>query len=233
LIVAIHQPNYFPWLGYFHKIALADVFVFLDDVQYSKNSYTNRVQLLCNGKPKWLTIPVSFSFGEPITKVQAAKADWLGDHSERLTAYYSHAPHFAAVWPLIHEMLKTTPPDNLAAINSHLVKAIAAKLNLPCTFVSSSDLGITDARGDDRLIEIVSAIARGGTYLFGRGGANYQDEQKYREAGIDTRGSAFQHPEYPQGDHDFVPGLSVTDALFQLGWEGVSQILLDAAERHG
>ncbi len=232
MIVAIHQPNYLPWLGYFHKIAVVDVFVFLDDVQYSKNSYTNRVQVLGSGQARWLTVPVSFSFGDPISGVRASAPDWLDDHCNRLSAYYARAPYFAAVWPRLHEILMSAALDDLALINSHLVKTISAELKLKCRFESSSNLQIEATSGDDRLIEIVSAIDPGAIYLFGRGGAKYQDAEKFREAGIETRFSAFRHPEYRQGNHDFVSGLSVIDALFYLGWEGVSEVLIEAAGAH-
>ena len=68
-VVAIHQPNYLPWLGYFAKISEADEFVFLDDVQYSKNSYTNRVKVLHADKPRWLTVPVSFRYGDTLSLI--------------------------------------------------------------------------------------------------------------------------------------------------------------------
>src|SRR3546814_3690829 len=76
MIVAIHQPNYLPWLGYFHKIARADVFVFLDDVQFSKNGYTNRVRILGDGAARWLTIPAAVHLGDPIGAVRPARPDW-------------------------------------------------------------------------------------------------------------------------------------------------------------
>src|ERR1043165_5716491 len=90
-IVAIHQPNYFPWLGYFAKMARSDAFVFLDDVQYSKNSYINRVQI--KGK-EWLTVPVSHHLGDPINRVQCADPRWRAKHLDKLRATYAKTAHF-------------------------------------------------------------------------------------------------------------------------------------------
>src|SRR6185437_12701710 len=71
--------KYFPWLGYFSKMLQADVFIFLDDAQYTKNSYINRVQVLCNGLAKWLTIPVRVPLGTAIRDA-APSAEWVEAH---------------------------------------------------------------------------------------------------------------------------------------------------------
>ena len=69
-VVAVHQPNILPWVGYFQKLMNSDTFIFLDDVQFSKGSYTNRVQININGEAKWLTIPVSSSLGALINSIE-------------------------------------------------------------------------------------------------------------------------------------------------------------------
>jgi len=80
-IVSIHQPNYFPWLGYFYKIVNSDVFVFLDNVQFSKNSYINRVQIYGKDeKVRWLTVPVSVHLGQLIEEVHPSSIDWRSKH---------------------------------------------------------------------------------------------------------------------------------------------------------
>ena len=103
-LIAIHQPNYLPWLGYFEKIRRADVFVFLDDCQFSKGSYTNRVRI---GQGEWLTLPVSNSFGAAINETKIADPDWLEKHLARLEETYKKAKCFKQVWPDISGMLRT------------------------------------------------------------------------------------------------------------------------------
>jgi hypothetical protein len=218
MIVAIHQPNYAPWLGYFAKIARSDVFVFLDDAQYSKNSYINRVQIDAGGQARWLTLPVRYRFGDPINAVQIADVDWRRAHLDILRGCYANAPAFADVRRWLGDIFESLPNEDLAATNQSLIEALARRLGLSSRFVRSSAIAIGMHRGDDRLISIVRSFGDGVTYLSGKGGANYQDSAKFAAAGVELVYSDFAHRSYPQG-HDFLPGLSILDALFRLGFD--------------
>lgn len=228
MIVAIHQPNYFPWLGYFHKIAAADVLVFLDDVQFSKNSYTNRVQILGNRKARWLTVPVSVHFGDRVNEVRPARSDWVGAHLDTLCTFYRRAHAFRAVWPRITEIYNGLPQGDLAAINRALIEAVAGELGLACRFQNSSEMEAGGATGDDRLVRLVSQVASNACYLSGQGGAKYQDPEKFARAGLGFRNSDFTHPAYDQGGAGFTAGLSVIDAAFRVGWTGTAELLANA-----
>lgn len=225
LTVAIHQPNYLPWLGYFHKIRHSDVFVFLDDVQYSKNSYINRVQVLNGDEAKWLTVPVSFDFGAAINAASPAQPDWPKRHLDTLKGFYRKAPCFSDIWSDVEAILSDTPQLNLAASNRYLVESIASKLGFVCDFRQSSDLDTGDKTGDDLLIEIVSGLAPGGRYLSGKGGASYQDGAKFRNAGLELHYAGFDQPTYAQSSEAFVDGLSVLDAAFSIGWAETAALL--------
>jgi hypothetical protein len=232
-VVAIHQPNYLPWLGYFRKIAAADVFVFLDDVQFSKNSYTNRVQILAEGAPRWLTVPISAHLGDPINRVWPARKDWPRAHLDTLYGRYRTAPAFRTVWSTIGTFFESLPDADVATINRHLVAKLAEALGLSCRFVCASTIPTGSATGDDRLVELVASIAQDACYLSGKGGANYQDPEKFSRAGLGFRYLEFVHPRYDQdiGDN-FVQGLSVVDAVFRLGWDRTAALVagtLDAA----
>jgi hypothetical protein len=225
MIVAIHQPNYAPWLGYFHKMSRADVFVLLDDAQYTKNSYINRVQVDAGGTARWLTVPVSYAFGDPINRVRCADGAWPRSHGDTLKALYRSAPAFAAVWPWLAERYAVLPAEALSASNESLIVALAARLGLKAVLRRASEMSVGEASGDDRLVALVRACGPGAAYLSGRGGANYQDPAKFAAAGIGLVYTDFVHPVYEQGHADFVPGLSVFDALFRLGWEGTAALL--------
>ena len=223
--LAIHQPNYLPWLGYFHKIHRADIFVFLDDVQYSKNSYTNRVQVLQKESARWLTLPVSYNFGDHIHAVTAAEPSWRKRHLDSLKGFYSKAPCFRDVWPDFEAMYDEVANECLADINVHLVQTITRHLEFQCQFKRSSNLDTGDTISDDRLVQITALLAPGGRYLSGSGGAHYQDTAKFEAAGLQVDYQNFDHPTYAQQSQSFTPGLSVVDAVFSIGWRKTTALL--------
>jgi len=228
VIVAIHQPNYAPWLGYFAKMARADVFVLLDDAQYTKNSYINRVQIDAGGTARWLTVPVTFRFGDPIDRVRADE-NWPRAHCDTLKTHYAGAAAFKSVWPWVAAQYAALPASDLAASNMALLSAIAERLGIRTALRKASSLDTGQAKGDDRLIALVKSCGAGATYLSGRGGDKYQDPAKFATAGVHLVYSDFVHPVYDQGHPDFVTGLSVFDALFRLGWEQTAGLVARAA----
>lgn len=225
MITAVHQPNYFPWLGYFRKIAAADAFVFLDDVQFSKNSYINRVQIAGPAVPRWLTIPVSVHLGMRIDQVKPARADWRAAHLSSLHNTYRGATRFRAVWKDVETIYAKADGENLAAINQTLVQAVARHMGFACQFYVSSSFGLGEVAGDARLAALVAAINPNGTYLSGKGGAKYQDPSTFKKAGLSFRYSDFNHPVYGQGREPFQPGLSILDAAFHLGWPATASLI--------
>lgn len=227
--VAIHQPNYFPWLGYFAKIAAADAFVFLDDVQYSKNSYINRVKIR-NGAERWLTVPVSAHLGDAIDAVRPAKPSWRRSHADLLANSYRKAAHRSEVLAIVRELLETAPDGSLAAINRFLVERVAALLGLECRFLASSEFDLGECAADDRLVALSARVAPDAFYVSGRGGAKYQDPGKFDAAGLGFGYLEFAHPIYAQGDAEFAPGLSVLDALFHAGVAGTGDLIRSAVD---
>ena len=224
-VVAIHQPNYAPWLGYFHKLARADVFVFLDDAQFSKQSYTNRVQILGQDGPRWLTQPVRVHLGEAINQVAIAKEDWARAHLDTLRGFYGNADAFRMVWPEIQEVYLAAVSQKISDANLRMIQMLAGHLGLAPRYARSAEIETGDGTGDDRLIALVTHVAPRGTYLSGKGGAKYQDAAKFSDAGIEVRYTDFDHPEYPQGRPTFTPGLSIFDAIFHLGWDGAAALV--------
>ncbi len=230
-VVAIHQPNYAPWLGYFAKMAQADVFVFLDDVQYSKNSYINRVQIDAGGKARWLTVPVSYRFGAPITDVRASDHDWRRSHLDALKTLYAGAAQFKSVWTWLVDVYSGLPETDLAGSNRALIEVIAAKLGIGRRFHRSSEFQVGAAAGDDRLIALLHAVSDDAKYLSGKGGSNYQDPAKFAAAGVGLAYSEFVHPSYEQGHEPFLPGLSILDALFRIGFERTAALVAPSGGR--
>ena len=222
-VIGIHQPNYFPWLGYFAKIAQSDIFIFLDDVQFSKHGFSNRNRIKTVQGVQWLTVPVRARLGATILQTAPAGDRWREVHLKTLRGAYGRSPHFGAVFPWVEEMLAGRQDASLAALNIRLVTGLCRRLSLQATLQRSSDLPVAGT-GDDRLIELVKAV-RGAVYLSGRGAASYQEPEKFRQAGLGFRYGSFQGPVYDQPWGDFVEHLSVLDALFSAGWERTRELL--------
>jgi hypothetical protein len=222
--VAIHQPNFLPWLGYFDKLARADVFVLLDSVQFPRSGHgewMNRVRILIDGDPRWATVPIRRRGAQRIDEIEIDDSqDWRRKLLRTLQTTYARAPYFDEAYALAENVM-TEPTTLLADLNERGVRQIASALLLDRTEIVRSSALAVDGSGSDLLAEITRAVG-GTTYLSGRGADEYQREESYAAAGIALRYQVFEHPTYPQQrSASFVPGLSVVDALMNCGIEGV------------
>ena len=206
-------------------MARADIFVILDDVQFSKQGYTNRVRILDERGSRWLSQPVHASLGQRINEVEIARQDWAQAHLDSLRGFYRKAPAFSPVFSDIAHIYAELPGRSLADVNQRLIEELAGRVGIKTTVCRSSDIETGAAVGDERLIVLVSALAPGGVYLSGKGGAGYQDDDKYRSAGLTLKYVDFSHPVYAQPRPEFIAGLSILDAVFQLGWDGAAALI--------
>ncbi len=222
-IVAIHQPNFFPWLGYFDKIRRADTFIVLDNVQFPKTggSWTNRVVILQNDSTGWLTAPIERNYHgtRSINEMQFAATDWRKTLLRQLEAAYRKAPHRAETFALITPLLMNLE-QNVAEYNIHAVTQLCAALGLTTLFVRSSSLEVA-ASATERLIALTKAV-NGTHYLSGGGAQGYQQDAAFAEAGIGLTYQQFVPQPYPQTPGNaFFAGLSIIDALMFLGREAL------------
>jgi hypothetical protein len=233
MLVAIHQPNFFPWLGFFNKMARADVFCLMDNAQMPKTGgcYVNRVQLALGGKAAWVTAPVdrSYSGVQRIADIQLrTEAPWRDNFLKTLRTAFGRARHFKEVLTFL-EPLILNPVKQLARYNEAAIRALAAALHLDrCRLVNGSSLSATGA-ATGLLINMVREL--GGTgYLCGAGAGDYQEDQKFAEAGIKLVYQEFKHPVYSQAKMvPFVPGLSIVDALMHCGFEETARLIKASA----
>jgi hypothetical protein len=227
LVVGVHQPNFLPWLGYFHKLASSDVFVLLDSVQFSRRSRTKRVQLLAGTTPIWVTVPVRKppERGEPL--ISEALIDdsfpWRRKAVRTLEVSYGSQRGFEETRELIVPLIEH-PTERLAELNEHAIERISAALGITGTrMVRASELGV-DAAGAELMAALTQAV--GGTvYLSGDGAGGYHDDAPFVERGIAVRYQGFEHPDYPQLSDEPVHGLSVVDAMMSVGVSGVQDLL--------
>jgi len=230
-IVACHQPNFLPWLGFFAKMARADVLVLLDDVQFTqgtnRHNWTTRVKILAANGPAWITIPVRRA-GEGKQRIQDLRSDshdsrWLSKILRTLDESYRKAPHAHIVLPPLLDILRHHS-GGICETNIELIEGIAVMLGLSTCRVRSSDCPV-EGTATERLINLTRAHG-GSTYLSGDGADDYQVESQFRDAGIEIRKLGFRHPVYAQrSGAPFTPGLSIVDALCYMGAERTRSFL--------
>ena len=228
-VVAIHQPNFFPWLGYFNKLARADIFILMDNVQFPKKGggWGNRVQLIINGQPAWVTMPIVRAYhGTRLVRDMQINnsTPWREQLLKTAQINYARTPFFNQIFPLFENLINN-PTDNLVNYNETAIRAIAKAIGLDMSrLVIGSTLDVV-GEGTDLLISMTCAV--GGTaYLCGGGADNYQENDKFAQAGIELIYQRFQHPVYPQiNTSSFAMGLSIVDALMHCGIEGTRLLI--------
>ena len=223
MIFATHQPNYLPWLGYFYKVMHSDVFVFLDDVQFANRSYQSRVQIKTANGAIWMTQPV-LSKGRPLTNQVEFEPTtrWREKHIKMLALNYAKTPYFKR----FHDDLTTLlleSKGNQSEVNMQLICGLAKMLGAKSQFVKSSEFGITVSAGQ-RIGEIGRHLGAS-VYLSGRGAMAYQKEEDFTSRGLSLAYTEFAPTAYSQLHGEFVAGLSIVDAIFNVGVDGVREIL--------
>jgi hypothetical protein len=220
MTVAIHQPNFLPWLGFFYKFYLADCFVFLDDAQYSKNSFTNRNKIKTPQGANWLTLPIKSSgkFGQNISEVLISNFPTVKKKIlSTIKTNYSKAKYFDEYYLQFEENFYNST-ENLSNLNATLILWINKILKIEKKIFFSSQLNNSHGNSTEKLINICKEF-NCDTYLSGFGGTKYQDEALFLEAGIKIKLYDFKHPIYSQLWGDFIPNLSIIDLLFNCGPE--------------
>lgn len=212
MIFAAHQPHYLPWLRYLHKVAAADVFVLLDDAQYTKNGWQNRTRIKGPEAPVRLTVPVHVALGQTIRDVKPAGGGWTRRHLAALDSCYGGAlrPWRAR---LEHE-LEAGCSETLAGLNERIIRLLLDAFGIPTPLVRSSQLGV-GGRASGRLAAIGSVLGAD-VYLTGAFALEaYLDPSPFHIAGIEVAVQRWECPRYEQRfpGAGFVPDLSALDLL--------------------
>ncbi len=215
--VGIHQPHYMPWLRYLQKIAASDVFILLDDVDYTKNGWQNRNKIKGANGWMYLSVPVNASLGILIRDVRIAPGDWAVKHLRALEVNYSRAPYFEQYIGSFSDLYRTSW-THLGELNQAMMDFYMSALGIKTRVVRSSDLNVTEV-STDRLISLCNAVG-GTSYYTGEYAVNaYLDTDAFKRAGIGLEFQKWHCPEYKQlyPKAGFIPDLSIPDLLFNLG----------------
>lgn len=218
MIVAIHQPDYIPYLGYFYKMAKSDVFVFLDDCQFSNDNWHHWNRIKTPQGECRLKIPVQQHLGDLINEVRSKdELKWKEKHLKVLEMNYKKAKHYEEVFSFIKEKFETSY-SSIAEMNIAINTDICHKLGFFPKLYCSSDLPIQTVR-EERVIDICKLLG-GDEYLSGKGAQAYEVEEHFTEKGLKLTYTDFEVFEYHQLWGEFLPYMSTLDYLFNCGFDG-------------
>ena len=218
--IAVSQPTYLPWLGYFDLIDQADTFVLLDNVQFEKQSWQQRNRIKGPTGLQWLSVPVVFRgrLGQRINEVVIRDAGFPVDHLRAIELAYRRAPFFADYFEEIHAIFdKYTADSLLVDLNIELIRWFCVALGMTTNLVRSSGLN-TIGRRSELLVNLLLGL-RATTYLAAPGSAGYllEDLPKFTGAGIEVAFHNYMHPEYSQKFPPFIPYATALDLIFNEG----------------
>ena len=214
--VMIRQPGYMPNLGFFKKIQSCDLFVFLDSVQFSKDSFDNRNRIKTDFGTEWITVPLKRPvFGKKLNQVSISyDSDWIKDHSNLIFENYKSAPYFSSYWYEIERILNQKS-KLLIHLNLHLIDYFLKTLQITTETLKSSEFLISKNK-TERLVEICSQL-NATCYISGIGGKSYIDESLFKKSKIKLIYENFIHPKYNQLHGDFIKNMSIIDLLLNEG----------------
>ena len=216
-VVAIHQPEHLPWLGFIDKTRQADTVVLLDHVQFKKNYFENRNKIRTPTGWSWLTVPVFIKgkSGQGIDEVRIKEESrWREVYLRTLEQNYRKAPYWKEYAPYFESLL-ARPWEKLVDLNLEIIRFAWNCFGVAPRVVRSSGMTVSGA-ATGLLVEICRAM-EATEYLSGPSGRDYLDESLFADAGIRVRYHKFCHPEYRQAFAPFVPGLSSLDLLLNAG----------------
>lgn len=224
LRVVINQSNYLPWKGYFDLIHDADLFIFYDDLQFTKNDWRNRNKLKTSRGSEWLTIPVGKHLSRLICEVTLPVDDWAQKHWYFIEQHYERTPHFGTYAPLLRSAFIERQWTNLSELNQHLIVLIARDiLGIKTQFADSRTYTLSE-RKQGRVLELLHAVGAT-TYISGPAAKAYIEESRFSDAGIELVWKDYGgYPEYPQLHPPFDHAVSVLDLIFNTGPEAAHYI---------
>lgn len=216
--LAIDQPNYIPWKGYFDLIHDVDLFVFYNDVQYTSRDWRSRNKIITPDGEKWLTVPVGQKTHRLICEVQMNDKSWQKKHFETIRFAYSKAPFFAKYKEFLEYVYLEKSWDYLFELDQYLIEKISTDyLGITTKFADSRDFH-TEGVKHDRLLSLIDSIGGVDCYESGPAAKDYIIPEDYRKKNIDLVWKSYDgYPEYPQLSETFTHTVSILDLLFNVG----------------
>jgi hypothetical protein len=221
MVVLISQPMYFPWVGFLEQLSLADIYVVYDDVQFSRGSFTNRVQIKTATGSKWLTLPITdFKLGKRVNEVMLdSSKNWRGNQQQQLEQAYKSAPFSKTMLSIVKSVFENDC-SNLSTIAQFSTQALANFFGISSKqrILWSSQLNIY-GKGSERVLNIVKSLG-GTTYITGHGARNYLDHSAFEKSGVTVQYMKYRCTPYAQLHGEFNPFVSALDLIANCGRDG-------------
>ena len=219
MVLSAHQPVYLPWLGLFHKVALADTFVWFDDVQYLPKDWNNRNKIKTAAGATWLTVPVE-SQGhreKPIRDIRINNREpWRRKHWRSILLNYKSAPYFDSYGGFLEDVY-AREWEYLSELNEYMFRWFLSVLGIEVTLLRASELNL-EGKKSDLVLDMCQRL-KADVYIFGALGRDYAETEKFARAGVQVIFQEYTHPVYPQLHGDFISHLCILDLLFNCGGE--------------
>ena len=235
-IVSIHQPAYMPWLGWIHKLMVADTFVLLDTVQFEKNSFTNRNRIVQpDGTEVWLTVPI-LSKGKSDQLIMEVEINWLvpwiKKHMKAIYLSYHNCPYYADHIMKLFQYLENTKPTDFSSICNLFLYFLLPRIKKSegrTTIKLASEYYPPLMLSKSDLVLEICLREKADIYFSGVFGKGYLNERKFMDADIEIVYQDYQHPSYEQhqlkNKERFYPRLAVLDLLFNYGPESLDVLM--------
>ena len=218
VILTAHQVGYLPWLGFFAKVAQADMFCCFDAVQYERRGWNNRNFIKTNSGPLMLTVPVASKghFEKRLCDIEIAPGNWTRKHMRSIELAYRKAPHFEQHYAGVGAILDLYADGGLLnEMNLDLLRYFFRALGMQVPIVNARDY---EFKGEKSSLVLDMCRQLGATeYIFGGEGEKYADKAAFRAADIVPHFQKYEHPVYAQLYGEFVPRMSVLDLLMMAG----------------
>lgn len=216
--LTIHQPEHLPWLGFFHKIAMSDIYVVLDNVQYRRRYFQNRNRIRTRCGERYVTTPVVKETRDDLlikdVKIYRDDPGWKQKNIKSVMHAYSKAAYFKDYFEELRDIyLKDF--DLLRDLNLELIRYLARSLGIKTRIIMASSLSVGGAKGD--LILNICEALKAPEYISGISGKDYLNMEDFNKAGISVTYQEFHHPVYKQLYEPFLPRMSIIDLLFNHG----------------
>jgi hypothetical protein len=223
--LVISQSMLFPWVGLLEQIRLGDVFVHYDDVQFSKGSFVNRVQVKTHQGMKWMTVPLeNLHLGQKIEDVQPKPGrEWKQRHLDFLAQCLAGTPYAKDALDLVDRVYECEY-RGMGALARQSMLALAEYFGLaaPDKFHDVKSLAVGGS-GSQRVLAVAKSLGAT-TYITGHGAMAYLDHEAFERSGVTVEYMNYQCRPYPQMHGDFNPYVSALDLVANCGRDGARYI---------